>query len=263
MKQIKSFLIIPSVLLIAMSCQKVIQIDLNSASPKYVIEGGIANQLEAYQIRITKTKNFSDDNNYNGVNNAFVTINDNAGNLDTLNYTTDGYYKTIPKIGIEGRLFTLNVTIENETFSASSQMPFLVAMDTAYGTNFIGFGDTVKMVKVKYLDPASQENYYRFVLYINNNVKGKIIIGDDKLNNGLKVEKNLSYRNEEDKIKEGDSVTVDMQCIDKAVYDYFFTLNKTISQSSAAPTNPVSNISGGALGYFSAYTSQKIKVKIP
>ncbi|MEO6904594.1 MAG: DUF4249 domain-containing protein [Bacteroidia bacterium] len=263
MKQIKIFLIIASVLLTATSCQKVIQIDLNSASPKYVIEGGITNQLEAYQIRITKTKNFSDDNNFNGVKNAFVTITDNAGNLDTLNYTTNGYYKSIPKIGVEGRLFTLNVRVENETFSASSQMPFLVPMDTVYGTNFLGFGDTIKRVKVKYLDPASQENYYRFVLYINNNIKEKIIVGDDKLNNGLKVEKNLTYRNDDDKIKEGDSVTVEMQCIDKAVYNYFVTLNKTISQSSAAPTNPVSNISGGALGYFSAYTTQKRKVKIP
>lgn len=47
-----------------------------------------------------------------------------------------------------------------------------------------------------------------------------------------------------------------LQAIDKSVYDYFSSLNKLSAggiNSSATPANPVSNVSGGALGYFSAH----------
>ena len=47
-----------------------------------------------------------------------------------------------------------------------------------------------------------------------------------------------------------------MQCIDNAVYKYWFSLNQsaTGTSQSASPANAVSNISGGALGYFSVHT---------
>lgn len=53
-----------------------------------------------------------------------------------------------------------------------------------------------------------------------------------------------------------------MQCVDKAVNLYFVSMSQTNGES-ATPANPVSNIAGGALGYFSAYTKQIKKVKIP
>ena len=47
-----------------------------------------------------------------------------------------------------------------------------------------------------------------------------------------------------------------MQNIDPVVYKYWFSLsqNATGETQSASPANPVSNIKGGALGYFSAHT---------
>jgi len=53
-----------------------------------------------------------------------------------------------------------------------------------------------------------------------------------------------------------------MQCIDKNVYEYWYSLDQssTGSSQSAAPGNPVSNMQGGALGYFSANTLQSRSV---
>jgi hypothetical protein len=52
-----------------------------------------------------------------------------------------------------------------------------------------------------------------------------------------------------------------MRCIDKNVFEYFKQLSglDPTNGQPTAPTNPVSNISGGALGYFSAHTTQKKK----
>jgi hypothetical protein len=56
-----------------------------------------------------------------------------------------------------------------------------------------------------------------------------------------------------------------MRCIDKGAYDYFYSLDQITSTNgnSATPANPVSNISGGALGYFSAHTVRKATAVIP
>jgi hypothetical protein len=246
------------------SCQKVVDIDLNSASPKYVIEGGLNdNWGEPCRVKITKTSNFSDDNNFDGIENATVTISDNTGQVVVLPYKADGVYETNTMKGVSGRMYNLTVKIGNETFSATSKMPSPVTMDTIYPYDFIGFGDTIKMAYLDYQDPAGVKNYYRFVLTLNNVVKETIYASDDQYYDGKRGSAYINYFNGEETIKANDSVDIEMQCIDADVYNFFFTLEQTINQSAAAPTNPVSNISGGALGYFSAYTTQRKGIRIP
>jgi hypothetical protein len=47
------------------------------------------------------------------------------------------------------------------------------------------------------------------------------------------------------------------------VFDYFNSLALMNDGQSASPANPLSNIQGGALGYFSAHTVQRRTVIIP
>jgi hypothetical protein len=50
---------------------------------------------------------------------------------------------------------------------------------------------------------------------------------------------------------------VELWGIDKGVYEYYSTLREILGgagPSTASPANPTSNISGGAMGYFSAFT---------
>ena len=56
--QKKIFYIMFAALAIA-ACKKVINVDLNNAAPQIVIEGEITNELPPYQVRISKTVNFS------------------------------------------------------------------------------------------------------------------------------------------------------------------------------------------------------------
>ena len=243
------------------SCQKVIDVDLNSSDSKYVIEGGVTNTAPC-RLRITQTKNFSDDNTFPGVDNAFVTIADNAGNRDTLHYTSQGYYESTAMTGVPGRSYYLSVKIYDEVFTATSVMPAPVNLDSLYITDFTGFSDTIKLVTIDYFDPAGEANWYRFVLTLNNELQDNIEINSDEFGNGRPASQNIFYRDGERSLEQGDSVMIEMQCIDKDVYHYFFTLDQTIGQSSAAPTNPISNISGGALGFFSANTVQRKSIRV-
>jgi len=57
----------------------------------------------------------------------------------------------------------------------------------------------------------------------------------------------------------GDTVTVEMQCIDLPVYTYWETLMQEQSNGpggGVTPSNPPTNITPATLGYFSAHTTQ-------
>lgn len=239
------------------SCQKVIKIDLNSGDPKFVIEAVVTDNAGPNTVLITTTKNFDEDNNFEGVTGANVTINDNAGNTENLVMITQGVYQTTTLTGVPGRTYYLNVNINGEIFTSVSVMPNFVKMDTAFVYDFTGFGDTIKIVNAMFIDPAGVPNYYKHNLVVNGKRSKSINISNDQATDGSLTNRGLFYREDGKSLKAGDSVTVEMLNIEESVHFYFFSLNQTISQLAAAPANPVSNIEGGALGYFSAHTFQK------
>jgi hypothetical protein len=100
----------------------------------------------------------------------------------------------------------------------------------------------------------------RWVQYVNGLEEKTIFIGDDEFTDGLTIRDQLNYNNDTNDpnrdIKTGDTVRVDMLCLDAAVYKYWYSLNTEASGNGSAnsPGNPISNINGGCLGYFSAQT---------
>jgi len=123
---------------------------------------------------------------------------------------------------------------------------------------------SVKTVSVYYHDPPEAENQYRFILYVNGVQVKKVFASDDEFTNGRLVNTTL-YQNDI-KINTGDKVGVEMQCVDKKVFTYWYSLSQQGGNgfaNSATPSNPTSNISNGALGYFSAHTVQHASVTVP
>ncbi|MEX0685813.1 MAG: DUF4249 domain-containing protein [Balneolales bacterium] len=237
------------------SCEKIVNIDLNSSSPKYVIEGSVTN-TSSHQIKITQSKNFDEENEFEGVDHAEVIISDDEDNSEILMPVGSGMYQGDDDYGRPGRTYTLTVNINEETFTSSSRMPEPVNFDSLYTEDVTFFGETLKLINALYSDPKGIENYYRHVLYVNGEKSNSIFVSSDAFFEGKDMERPLPYGDFEDGLVEGDQVLVEMQSIDKQVYEYFATLIKTINRSEASPANPASNINGGALGYFSAHTVQ-------
>jgi hypothetical protein len=249
------------------SCKKVIQLDLKQSDKKIVIEGGINDASPINTITLTKNINFNKSNVFPNVTGAIVKISDNAGNSETLTETSAGVYQTFSMQGVQGRTYFLSVEAEGKTYSAQSTMPYKVNFDTLSVTKEAGFlgGDSLYAISPFYQDPAGIKNYYRFVRYINNKRDKGSVSENDFFYDGLYRSKPLDDEGFELKstdLKSKDTLTIEMQCVDKAVNLYFVSKLQTASGASGAPANPVSNIVGGALGYFSAYTKQIRKVKI-
>jgi hypothetical protein len=240
------------------SCTKVIDIKLKDADKKYVIEATLTDAPGNCNVLLSKTKNFSDDNSMNVVTSATVSITDNnTGVVSMLTESAPGVYNDATLAGISGHTYTLKVSVGGNTFTASSAMPQKVAFDTLYMTSDELFGDINKLANVEYIDPPSLGHCYQARQYVNGKVLKDIFVTNDEYSNGKRnIDKLFRFADEDDKVKTGDTVTVDFLCIDPALYKYWFSLQQsaTGNAQSAAPANPVTNIQGGAIGYFTAHT---------
>ena len=250
------------------SCMKIIEFDLNTSDPKVIIEADLTDQTDGYQVKISKTINFSAPNNFPAVRGAAVTVTDELGVVQTLTESLSGTYTLKGAKGVSGKTYSLKVVAEGKTYTATSKMPKLVPFTSVEvrESNFPGpANDTAYLYMPVFIDPANEQNNYLFFLSLKGKQdKGFGNVFNDNFINGVRNQRSI-FASEDFKVRSRDTVTVEMRCIDKAVYDYFYSLNDISSSNggSATPANPVSNISGGALGYFSAHTVRKLAAIIP
>lgn len=251
------------------SCQKVIDVDIKNVEPKYVVEAVITDQLDSSKVLISTTKNVSGNNDFPGISGAVVTVTDDAGIVTTFSEDSAGYYYAHAFRGAVGKTYRLRVVTNGETFTASSTMPARVNMDTLFISDELLFGEARKLANTTYKDPPGKGNCYRYVQYINGKKEKTIFTNNDDYTDGKNVEAKLWYLADDDeedqKIRSGDTVRLDLFCIDPSVYKYWFSLNQsaTGNSQSASPANAVTNITGGALGYFSAHTAQSKTIVAP
>lgn len=250
------------------SCEKVIDLELNEADPKIVIEGSITDQPGPNIIKLTQTVNYDEPNTFPFVSGALVTLKDNVGNTETLKETLPGIYSTDTIQGVSGRTYTLNVTVGENTYTAISAIPQPVIIDTLLVMEVNNPHGSEKIIQAQYADSRDIANFYRFILF-RNNIEELIFITDDRLQDGKVISYPLfNPPTQQVSLRTGDSIEVHLQAIDKSLYEYFRTLNQLNSGgshegSASLPANPLTNISNGALGYFNACTVRSKTIVVP
>ncbi len=269
----KSPILITTVLALAFmlsACEKVIDIDLKNATPKFVIEATLTDQVGGARVLISKTKQFSEDNSFVGIPGAMVSITEEGGPPVLLTEIATGVYQHTSLTASAGKKYTLFVSVEGESFTALSAMPVRVNLDTLYIVDEFLFSESRKLVNVEYIDPIGKGNSYRFIQYVNGRKEKQIMLHDDDYSDGRPISSRLYYFSDEEEddnigtIKSGDTIIVDMLCINQPIYKYWFSLaNSATGSSQTTPANPVTNITGGALGYFSTHTLQTKSFIVP
>ena len=238
-----------------------IDADLNAATSQIVIEANLTNETEVFEVRISRSVPFDHDNVYPPVSGAAVSIVDDTGFRADLPEYAPGLYRTASSIaGVPGRNYTLLITADGEEYHASSSMPQPVLMDSLLPDNLTLGNEIKKVVKPEYRDPLGFGNYYRFIETINTRRNETVFAFDDRLNDGGINTRPLVDPNAD--IASGDTVTVEMHCVDKDIYRYFVAFSG-LQDNSTTPANPPGNISNGALGYFSAHTVSRKSIVMP
>lgn len=246
------------------ACEEEIDLPLNDAEPKIVIEGNIYDTGDPWLVLVQETTPFKEQTLFKGLPDAVVTITDGNNHTDTLVPATsigvniEGVYGLLGVSTVPGQTYTLRVYVKGKLFESTSTVFPATPIDSLYTMND-GFNDGVR-VTFDYRDPTGVDNFYKADVVVNGIPFSSNEISYDRFTDGIK--KTVMFTDFDD-LKTGDTVDVYFKSVDYKVFEYFYTLSTNTSFASAAPSNPISNINNGALGYFNASSVSKRRIFFP
>lgn len=239
-------------------CEKVIEVDLNEASPRIVIEGLITDRRGPYAVNISKSGSYFNQPLLETVSGATAFITDDFGNIDTLHETLPGRYMTGRIRGVVGRTYTLKVISDFQEYSGTTTMLSRVNIDslklvksefTRFDLSGHSQNETHYEIHCFFRDPL-EKNYYRIKVFKNDSINTESYkLYDDQYTNGEVTELRVT------RATLGDNYRIELMSLDKSTYGYYRTLADLLYQNpffGSTPSNPNSNLSNGALGYFGA-----------
>jgi hypothetical protein len=251
------------------ACEEVINIDLNTASPKLSVTAIITDQPGPYYVTLTKSESFfSSNDSFPAVSNAVVIISDNAGNSEKLTEIKAGVYQTTNLQGVNGRTYHLSIEANGNKYEATSYLPYPIALDSVAAQKITATGPGNKENKNKYYlkcyftDPEGSEDYYRVEPLLSNSdtLASSYQIYSDEVTNGQHIE----FPVQKPTFSLGDSAIVEFYHVNKENYNYYKTANNILksrkgpmASASAPQANPLTNISGEAVGYFGTFAVSK------
>lgn len=244
------------------ACEKEIDIDLNSTDPKLVIEALLDDSGKGAWVKLTQTVNFSDTIGnpvQSGALVVLVRISDNR--RDTLQQLPDSAYILPNYVPVYGQEYAFEITHQGDFYRATARMPQPIAIDSlvidpTFGTGGLpgGPSDVTNqrnaLLYAFYQDPPNAVNHFQLQAFQNDTITDNLFLYNDEVNSGgfqvspVFVQTYINGR-----------IKVELHHIDGAVFRYLTNLNTNIGQGSASPANPISNFSGGALGYFKLYAT--------
>ncbi|MCX7861479.1 MAG: DUF4249 domain-containing protein [Bacteroidales bacterium] len=283
-------------IMLLLSCEKEITVDLPIPESKIVIEAAIEQDEFAWAF-ITRTAAYFAPVDSSIIMNMIVTnakviVSDGVVN-DTLKITFDPYtfpylkYKGSIIKGQPGKQYWLTVIADGKTFTAVTTIPYPVPIDS------LKFKpdknqDTLGFVWVYLKDPDTLGNYYRGFTKVLG--KDSVFlhpypsVTDDRFFNGQTAEYSL-YRGRnplEDSLynemgvgsdgvprwyfRTGQTVVVKVAQIDAKHYDFWYSIEQqfmTDGNPFASPITIRSNIQGGAIGVWGGYGVAIDTLKIP
>ncbi|HAT77554.1 MAG TPA: DUF4249 domain-containing protein [Flavobacterium sp.] len=244
------------------SCEEVINVDLDTAPPRLVIDAAINWQKgtigNEQKIILSTTTGFYS-NVIPKVSGANVAVKDSQN----FNYT----FVEIPNTGeyvcdtfkpVLGETYTLTVTYEGETYIATEIMQSVTPIEAITSNKEGGFSGKDYEIQVSFQDPLDK-NFY-MAKFFPDIFKSPIysIIKDEFTNGNLN-----SWQFSDEDLKQGTKIAITHYGISKSYYEY---MNKIISISNSSgggspfQTPPATvrgnivnqtNINNYALGFFS------------
>ncbi|MDT3740907.1 MAG: DUF4249 domain-containing protein [Candidatus Kapabacteria bacterium] len=270
MNIIKKIFFLIAIAIMFNSCEEVINVELNNAAPQIVIEGVVTDRDGPYTIKISKTGNYFEPNVFPPVTGAVVVISDNTGNTDSLIETTAGSYQTTKLKGVIGNTYNLTVNIDGKEYKSFSTMlspTFIDSLTYKFNPN-TGPGQGKNGgydLHCYFKDKPEIRDYALLKLYVNGKKDDSYFLYTGKYNSSEFVD----YNRFRQRFQKNDTVKIELMNIEPSAYDYFSTLNNIMAGegmrgivSTGTPANPNTNISNGALGYFTAYSVQSDSVII-
>ncbi|WP_289665784.1 DUF4249 domain-containing protein [Flavobacterium panacagri] len=268
------FLIAFFVSLTSTSCEDVVDVDLDTASPKLVIEASInwekGSTGRQQVIKLTTTTGYFD-SLIPIVSGAEVYIRNSRNqkfNFAELNKS--GRYVCSNFRPALNEQYTLTVINDGNTYTATETLKSVTPITRVEQKNDGGFTGKDIEIRSYFTDPGDEENYYMFKYFYSSKVTANFYVSEDKFYQG-----NETYSSvDDDELKAGDEIEVTHYGISKQYYNYMNILVSIAGTNVGGPfQSPPATVRGNIinttnkdnypLGYFSLSEthSQKYTIK--
>lgn len=273
------------------SCEKEVNINLKPGETQVVVQGQIETGAPPFVILNTSIGFFSkvDLGTYEKsfVHDAVVTVSDGVKTVTLKEYSFDtggsfhfyiysldttGFNPANIILGENGKTYTLSVTAGGKTYTGITGIPAPKPLDSVWFGEPLFAGnntsDSARQLFVNYDDPDTLGDCVRYFTQRDN--KGFFpsgIFNDEIVNgkmvNNIGLEAGYDQTNTEDVRRDsliyffpGETVTLRWCSVDKAVYQFYNTLQfarNSAGNPFSAPINPITNMRNGALGVWAGY----------
>lgn len=278
-----------------LGCERSVHFDLQEQPPALVVEATIENG-QAPVVVLSKSLNYFSKIDPQILASSFVhdaevlisngskthklkeySYNVSAG-YDLFYYSIDSAELSSAFMGELNKTYSLKIVSEGKEYSATTTIPNITKkIDSLWWEKAPANEDSSKVIaKVKATDPPGFGDYVRYFTKRNrqpfypalNSVFDDLII--DGTTYELQVEpgidRNAERKDDDPFFLRGDTVSFKLSNIDKATYDFWRTMEysyASVGNPFSTPIKVLSNLSGGALGYFGGYASQYRTLIIP
>jgi hypothetical protein len=201
-----------------------------------------------------------------------------AGGYQVYFYSIDTAAGASRMVGQFNTSYNLSIELAGKRYTGQTTIPaVLKRADSLWAKQAPNNTDTLKRVLfAKVYDPPGLGNYIRYYTSVNDSafLPGLNSVYDDDVVDGttydIQVFKGADRNADIDEdeygyFKKGDTVTIKLCNIDRATFDFWRTLEyvqQSIGNPFSQPGVVLSNIKGGALGYFGGYAAQYKKIII-
>ncbi len=255
-----------------LSCEEVINIDVENPEQKIVIDAAITDTPNESRVLLSKTENVFMPGGSTNVLKAEVFLSDDIGNSEQLVESQQGKFISSSIQKVWGRTYTLKVRHDGIEYSGTSKLNEPMKIDSIKfekTSSYLIWGIPYFYYMMKIYITNKQGVYEYCIIKIKDSQNKKVrstILYQDKYSDG----KQTIIENNKTKFQIGEKVEVEITTLDKSAYEYFYQLNELSDEAgldlpeiiNSKTYNPKSNLSNGALGCFYAYSLEKYKVTV-
>lgn len=245
--------------LLLTGCKKELDLDYHTISALYVAEGSVTQ--DGTTVLLSTSQDITDNTrSEHAVSGATVVVSvPDLGISQTLKDEGKGRYTSTLK-GIPGNTYQLDIDVDGRHFTSTSTMQEMPVVGSYRFVWRKMMTESMLFLDLRLQDIPNQNNYYFMHIY-RNNLGYRWAVKRDDTNPGGELQQlfNCATKRDiedgsSDAPADGDRIRLEIRTIDKAAYDYLYSMQVMDN----AGTNPIQNFSGGCLGYFSAYSVQNL-----
>ncbi|WP_026461284.1 DUF4249 domain-containing protein [Adhaeribacter aquaticus] len=247
--------------LVFISCETEVDLDLEQSKPVLAVEAIVTDQINMNYVQLNMSAPYAKNVEPAAVTSAQVTLTDNAGTSTSFLHDAYGTYKpTTDFKGVAGRTYTLIIQANSQTYTSTSVLNQAPTLDKVTYEYVDGKNDDYGREEGYYITTAFQDivgvrNYYKLNIWVNGQLKQQksedIMVTEDKLYDGAYLNDLKIFT----PFKKNNQLEVSLLSLTKEAFDFYSALSSLSSQGGFLGRNPANlptNISNGAVGFFSA-----------